>query len=257
MEVAFLEELCDMCAPVMVEGFNSRKEVFNKSSDQPTTFTDLRVNEILYARLLKAGFKESEIISEETPAREAPLDGQVRWIIDPLDGTREFIAGVPEFALSIAYLEAGRPAAAAVCNPVKSFRVTGAVGRGLFVNSRPKGMGPQDNPIVCSRTEYSRGLLGSLEREVRLQPVGSVAYKLALVAGGRARATVSYEGKNSWDIAGGVFLIELSGGLATALDGERFSFQRPLARFEAGLVGCSTFADYQNLYGVFVQCRPR
>ena len=81
--------------------------------------------------------------------------------------------------------------------------------------------------VVASRRETRRGLFAGLEEVLKITPTGSIAHKLAEVAGGRADLTVSLAPKNEWDVCAGVLLAEEAGAKVTDLDGRPFAFNQP------------------------------
>src|SRR3954463_11385170 len=85
-----------------------------KAGHDPVTEADRALDAVLRQNLLREG---EGWLSEETVDDLAPLDKTHVWVVDPLDGTREFVQGIPEFCLSIAYVENGRPVAGGICNP--------------------------------------------------------------------------------------------------------------------------------------------
>lgn len=91
-------------------------ETFTKSDHSPVTSADLAVNQILHDRLATR-FPEDGWLSEETADNEERLSRKRVWIVDPIDGTRSFVRGLPEFCLSVALVENGLPAVAAIFNP--------------------------------------------------------------------------------------------------------------------------------------------
>src|SRR5207248_2871212 len=85
-----------------------------KAAHHPVTQADTELDAVLRKTLLRKG---EGWLSEERADDLSRLDCERVWIVDPLDGTREFIAGIPEFCLSIAYVEGGKPIAGGICNP--------------------------------------------------------------------------------------------------------------------------------------------
>ena len=94
------------------EGF----ETHTKRDHSPVTSADLAVNQML-RESLSAAFPEDGWLSEETPDNSERLDKKRVWIVDPIDGTRSFVRGLPEFCLSVALVENGVPMVAAIFNP--------------------------------------------------------------------------------------------------------------------------------------------
>jgi len=204
-----------------------------------------QVSSLISEKLGEAGFSDSEILSEESKSIHA-LSRDRLWIIDPLDGTREFLAGRPEFALSVCYQKNGALCAGMIFNPISGMLVMGTAEEGILIEIGQVPVGLSGSSVLCSRSEWNKKLKDR-KVELPLVPVGSVANKLGLVAAGLAKATVSYEPKSSWDIAAGAFLIELNGGRITDLSGEDLDFSDPRARFSSGLLASGERKEHSEL----------
>jgi myo-inositol-1(or 4)-monophosphatase len=200
-----------------------------KTGHDPVTEVDRAVD----AALRESLRQESEgWLSEESADDLSRLSREHVWVVDPLDGTREFVAGIPEFCVSIAFVENGRPVAGGVYNPATREEFLGAIDFGVLYNGRPAFASQRttliDALILASRSEVNRGEWNEFNNgECRIQPVGSVAYKLGLVAAGRADVTFTLVPKNEWDVAAGAALVESAGGFVSLLDGSRFTANRP------------------------------
>jgi len=225
-------------------------EVGKKGSAGPVTEADLAANEILMR--LKHELPGSWYISEESDLDPARLDSQYVWIVDPMDGTKEFVERIPEYAVSVALVRSQKILFSAVYNPHDSLIYQ--VDHELFVEEGP-GAQKEKKPGLCvSRSELKRGLFDSFD-SFSIEPVGSIAYKLGLVAIGRFEGVISLRPKNEWDIAGGVGLIEASHKVACDVLGRKFHWNR-MKRLEGVLAGNEDFvketlADH-NLYAAFV-----
>jgi myo-inositol-1(or 4)-monophosphatase len=191
--------------------------VKEKGEDNPLTDADLASDAILADRL-KHAFPEDGWLSEETTDDPVRLTRRRAWIIDPLDGTREFTLGIPEFVVSVGLVVEGRAVLGVLYNPIKDELFAGVVGEGATFNGAPcrvtDHVGLDGARIVCSRTEMKKGMFDRWLDRVKLVPVGSVAYKFGLVAAGQAEATFTPQPRNEWDICAGVALVEAAGGRA-------------------------------------------
>ena len=205
-------------------------ETFTKSDHSPVTSADLAVNQILHDRLATR-FPEDGWLSEETADNEERLSRKRVWIVDPIDGTRSFVRGLPEFCLSVALVENGLPAVAAIFNPATGEFFSAIRGRGLRVEHRSDSDHPpftsSERPVaLVNPWELRVGRLEGLQAHLHCRPIGSIAYALALVAAGQADAVITLTGGNEWDIAAGVLLVEESGGRATSAAGHPVTFNR-------------------------------
>lgn len=215
----------------------------DKGEDNPLTDADLAANEILEAKL-RAALPEAGWLSEESVDDRSRLDCQDCWIVDPLDGTREFTLGVPEFCVSVAFVRGQEAVIGVLYNPIKDELFSGIVGQGAWLNGRPVTAtqhGSLDGArVVCSRSEAKKGWFDPWKEQLDLNPVGSVAYKFGLVAAGKAEATFTPRPRNAWDIAGGVAILHAAGGKASDRYGQpyRFNTPTPLKDGVCGTNGC-------------------
>ena len=194
----------------------------------PVTEADRAVDELL-ARMLPRG--DEGWLSEETKDDQVRLGKRRVWSVDPLDGTKEFVHGIPEWCVSIGFIEDGWPVAGGIANPATGEMFLGAVGVGVTYNGRPAGVSTRaalDGAVVlASRSELDRGDWQRYAGAPFLvKPMGSVAYKLALVAAGLADATWTLAPKHEWDVAAGVALVLAGGGRVRTLDGTPLQFNQ-------------------------------
>lgn len=209
-------------------------EVHIKPDRSPVTSADLAVNGILQGRLQDA-FPDDGWLSEESPDDPARLEKPRVWVIDPIDGTKAFIRREPEFCISVALIEEGRPVVAAIFNPSTNELFSARRGGGLLFNDRP-ALWPEhstDRPpvVALSPWEHEIGRFKSLEAHVAGCPMRSIAWALALAASGRIHAVATFESENEWDVAAGTLLIEETGGTMTDGKGQTLEFNRPDPRY--------------------------
>ncbi len=221
-----------------------------KAGGDPLTEADLALNEALRVRLPRDG---EGWLSEETEDDSLRLDCQRVWVVDPLDGTREFVLGIPEWCVSVALVEAGIAVAGGICNPAAGQTVVGSLESGVTCNGVPcrtrDGARLAGVEVLASRSEMQRG---EWERfagaPFAVRPLGSVAYKLGLVAAGLADATWTLTPKHEWDVAAGAALVRAAGGSVWLPDGSEPRFNRPQPRlpglFAAGLRLAQPIRDY-------------
>jgi myo-inositol-1(or 4)-monophosphatase len=206
------------------EGF----ETAFKANQDPVTTADLKADTILREGLTRS-FPGTGWLSEETRDDYSRLENKFVWVVDPIDGTKEFVSGIPEYALSVALVEDGLPILAAVYNPATKELFAAASGQGAWLNG--KAIKAEHELLVkplllVSRSEIKRGEFEPFEPFAQIRPCGSIAYKLALVAAGMADATFSLGPKNEWDIAAGVLLVSEAGGNVTDRNGAPFTFNQ-------------------------------
>ncbi|TGS13185.1 inositol monophosphatase [Mesorhizobium sp. M2E.F.Ca.ET.209.01.1.1] len=189
---------------------------------------DRKAEEIVFAELSKArpGYA---FLMEERGAVEGE-DAQHRWLVDPLDGTTNFLHGIPLFSVSIALERQGQVVAGVVYNPAMDELYTAERGGGAFMNDRRLRVAGRskltDAVIGCGVPHLGRGQHGNFLIELRnvmaevsgVRRLGSAALDLAYVAAGRMDGFWE-TGLSSWDIAAGILLVREAGGFVSDMDG--------------------------------------
>jgi myo-inositol-1(or 4)-monophosphatase len=192
------------------------------------TAADRRAEETLQAELdhARPGYS---FLGEEGGLHEG-TDKTHCWIVDPLDGTLNFLHGIPHFAISIALEREGTIIAGVVYNPVSDDLFTAERGKGAFLNDRRLRVAARrdlsEAVIACALPHPSRGdvMLTRNEHDAVQQNVaglrrfGAAALDLAWVAAGRVDAYWE-RGLSPWDMAAGIALVREAGGFVTDLDG--------------------------------------
>lgn len=210
-----------------------------KSGRDPVTDADRIANRTLRDVLQQEG---EGWLSEESVDDLSRLERERLWVVDPIDGTREFISGIPEWCISVGFVEAGHAIAGGICNPTTGEIFLGTLGEGVTVNGTSVCVSGRQSlqgaVVLASRSEVARGEWDSCkDAPFMTRPMGSVAYKLALVASGRADATWTRSPKHEWDIAAGAALVQAAGGFVRNLDGSELRFNCP-SPLLPGLVAC-------------------
>jgi myo-inositol-1(or 4)-monophosphatase len=193
-----------------------------KSGRDPVTEADHAANRVLREILVREG---EGWLSEESADDPSRLTREQVWVVDPLDGTREFVEGIPEWCISVGLVECGQAVAGGILNPATGEKILGSLDGGVRYNgeiARPSLRTTLDGALVLgSRSEAKRGEWKRFEgAPFRVRNVGSVAYKLGLVAAGKADATWTLVPKNEWDVAAGTALVMAAGGFVRRLEGE-------------------------------------
>ncbi|MER9869111.1 inositol monophosphatase [Mesorhizobium sp. M0136] len=189
---------------------------------------DRKAEDIVFAELSKArpGYA---FLMEERGVVEGD-DGQHRWIVDPLDGTTNFLHGIPLFAVSIALERQGQIVAGVVYNPAMDELYTAERGGGAFMNDRRLRVAGRtklvDAVIGCGMPHLGRGQHGNFLIELRnvmaevsgVRRLGSASLDLAYVAAGRMDGFWE-TGLSAWDVAAGILLIREAGGFVSDFAG--------------------------------------
>jgi myo-inositol-1(or 4)-monophosphatase len=192
------------------------------------TAADRRAEETVREELAKArpayGF-----LGEEGGAREG-TDKSHRWIVDPLDGTTNFLHGIPHFAVSIALERDGAIVAGLVYNPANEELFIAERGKGAFLNDQRIRVAARrrlaDAIVACGLPHYGRGDLALARSEIAaaqqhfagLRRYGAAALDLAWIAAGRLDAYWERD-LSPWDLAAGLILVREAGGFVSDLDG--------------------------------------
>jgi myo-inositol-1(or 4)-monophosphatase len=191
-----------------------------KIGHDPVTEADRALDAVLRQELLR---EDEGWLSEESVDDPIRLQRSRVWVVDPLDGTREFVQGIPEFCVSIGFVESGRPVAGGIYNPATDETFLGSIDSGVTYNRKPSQPSQRTSLegalILASRSEVKRGEWKAFENAgFTIRPMGSVAYKLALVSAGLADITFTLTPKNEWDVVAGAALVKSARGFVSTLE---------------------------------------
>jgi myo-inositol-1(or 4)-monophosphatase len=221
LEVAL--EAAREAGEILLRHYQGGTESWEKSEDNPVTLADLESDRAIAARL-QAAFPEDGLLSEEAVSEPARAQKSRVWIVDPMDGTKEFTQKIPEFAVSIALTENGEPVMGVIRNPAADVTVWASKGDGAFRDGERVRVSSatrlEDAVMIASRTEISRDKF--IEHQGwfgEIRPVGSIAWKLACIACAEGDLNISLAPKNEWDVCAGDVLVREAGGIYTAFDG--------------------------------------
>ena len=241
--VATRKELLEQVLPVaraagdaILAVYATNFEVRGKSDTSPVTAADERAEAIILAALAKLT-PSIPIVSEEAAAAGTiPAVGESFWLVDPLDGTKEFINRNGEFTVNIALIESGYPTLGVVLAPALSRLFAGAEGVGAFLeeSSRRRPIACRAVPaagltVVASRSHgdaeaLDRFLAG---RKVASQINAGSSLKLCLVAAGEADLYPRLGRTMEWDIAAGDAVLRAAGGMVRTLAGDPLVYGKP------------------------------
>ncbi|WP_034384572.1 inositol monophosphatase family protein [Deinococcus sp. YIM 77859] len=205
------------------------------SADDPVTAADREASDLILAGL-RAAFPGDGLLSEEAADDAGRLDVERVWIVDPIDGTKEYASGSPDYAVSIGLAVGGEPVLGVVYAPATDELFVGVVGEGVTKNGAPAGFSDRAEYVVSvSDTEFQR----ELHRHdlPGMVPSGSVALKLARIAAGEADVTFTMSPRSEWDIAAGHALVRAAGGDLRRRDGRRIRYNLARPHIEQGIIG--------------------
>ena len=225
---------------IIMQYYRDDYEVKEKGYHNPVTTADNEADSFLKSELTSAS-PDYGWLSEETVDSENRLNKERVWIVDPLDGTKEFIEGVPQFVVSVALVENGMPIIGVLHNPVTKETFHASKGNGAFLDDIQYRCSVKESTmdmvILNSRSETRRGLWEPFKENFKeLKPIGSVAYKMGLTAIGKADIFATLRPKNEWDICAGTCLINEAGGKVINLNGKEITFNNRKTLIEPGLI---------------------
>jgi myo-inositol-1(or 4)-monophosphatase len=239
-------KIVEEAGQVIMSYYNDSFSVTEKSPDNPVTEADMAADGLLKQRLM-AQTPDAGWLSEETADTPDRLSRAACWVVDPLDGTKEFVLGIPEFTVSVAFVEEGEPVLAVILNPATGELFTALHGGGSEFGRAASLVSPRNRlagaRIEASRSERIRGEFQPFEDIVSVQTLGSIAYKLARVSSGHADATWSRGPKNEWDICAGVLLVSEAGGCCVDLDNNPITFNKSFPKVNGIIADNSRIHD--------------
>jgi myo-inositol-1(or 4)-monophosphatase len=214
--------------------FRRQVEVRKKPDGSEVSEADLAVDAALKLALMTRR-KDYGWLSEESPDDRERLKHSRVWMIDPIDGTSAFLRHNPEWTVSAALVENGVPVLGLVYAPAKDEMFRAMRGHGAFLNDEP--IRTSDKPtlegaeLIASGGLFKKKIWQEPWPEVETRWVNSVAYRLALVAAGKADATISLSAKAEWDLAAAAVLMDEAGGVTTDHHGNPHPYNREIPRF--------------------------
>ncbi|XP_001650092.2 inositol monophosphatase 2 [Aedes aegypti] len=235
--------LTKQCGPIVLEGFrNSAKDVASKGRhwDLVTEY-DRRVEDVLIEGLKKR-FPDHRMLGEESASeanRKEALDDRPTWIIDPIDGTINFVRGVKFIAISVALVVGKELKIGIIYNPCMDEMYTAIAGQGTFLNGERVRVSGVDNLkgaligheiSIASYKAARPHILGRGEELIKectgLRAFGSAALTLAYISSGNVDG-YCIEYLKPWDIAAGAILIREAGGVVINIDGGEYDILKP------------------------------
>ncbi|RUO76973.1 3'(2'),5'-bisphosphate nucleotidase CysQ [Idiomarina seosinensis] len=228
-----LQQIARDAGAAIMEIYNSDEfDVQLKGDDSPLTKADLAAHRVICDGLSKLAV-QYPIISEES----ADIDWELRkhwhryWLVDPLDGTKEFIKRNGEFTVNIALIEKGEPVCGVVYAPVLDAMYVGQRDKGAFLNGQPiqvEQQTPETLRIVGSRSHASQETTDWLEqlgKPYEMVPMGS-SLKICLVAEGKADIYPRLGPTSEWDTAAAHAVLNAAGGSLKTTDGKALRYNQ-------------------------------
>jgi myo-inositol-1(or 4)-monophosphatase len=232
-QAARLEKSVREAGALALSMFGKPLDSWTKGEAQsPVSAADIAADNLLRERLTSDN-PGIAWLSEESVDDPARLEARYVWIVDPIDGTRAYIGGLPQWAVSVALVENGHPVAACLYAPALDEFFTAVVGGGATRNGIAIKVAPGAD-LANTRIAGPRNLLGRLQAVLppfEIMPrTHSLALRLARVAEGTFDAAFAGGASHDWDLAAADLLVHEAGGALTSLDGAAVIYNRPLPR---------------------------
>ncbi len=231
-EIAVLTDAVAEAGALVLTYFGHSPETWDKPGEGPVSEADLAANDLLQSRLMGA-FPDHGWLSEESADDPARLSRSRVWIIDPIDGTRAFIDGKPEFTICAALAVEGEPVAGVVFNPVKNESFAAIRGCGTTLNGQR--LIADRIPLFADANVLSRKSVLKPSKWQGDAPggrhgyVNSIAYRVCKVATDRWDAAIALNELSEWDLAAADIVLREAGGVVTTRTGAplRYNKQEP------------------------------
>jgi myo-inositol-1(or 4)-monophosphatase len=234
-------------AAIQVDRYERLEHIVKKSAKDVVTEADHESEEAIIG-IIRAAFPSDAILAEESGHSEAghgqgpadgagstsPVDRDHRiWIIDPLDGTVNYAAGIPHFCTSVGFAVGGRPVVGVVIDPLRGEVFSAVAGQGARLDDRPIGASTGDLgdgiiSLALPPSGFSR-VDRAIRKAVRVpRSMGSAALGLAWTANGRFDGFIQWRGLSLWDLAAAGLIAQEAGNIVTTVDGSPwFDLTRP------------------------------
>ncbi len=204
--------------------FRSDFALWEKTPGSPVCEVDLAIDDMLRQRL-SALLPDAGWLSEETADKPDRLARDRIWLVDPIDGTRDYIRGRTGWAVSVALVEAGRVVIGVLDAPARGELWRATAGAGATLNGRPL--------TASARTDFAGArvptdALPKADRDLTMvEKPNSIALRMAMVADDRADLVATLRWGNEWDIAAAALIAQEAGGAVTDALGAELVFNKP------------------------------
>jgi len=217
----------ELALPYFRTGAQTSAKLWYKGQSSPVTEADIALDTFLKGHLLEL-LPQAGWLSEETADDPARLEQGYVWIVDPIDGTRAFATGHPDWAVSIALVKDGKPILGILHAPAHERLYEARLGEGAWSNETKLQISEADKPL---RIAGPKPLVDRLDRTMgpveRLPKVPSLALRLARVAEGTIDVGLVSAHAQDWDIAAADLILQEAGGVLTGLDGAIPIYNKP------------------------------
>jgi myo-inositol-1(or 4)-monophosphatase len=227
-DVQLLKDTVREAGALALSLFRTELKYWTKGVSSPVSEADIAVNDLMDARL-RAATPDYGWLSEESADDEARLSRRLVWIVDPIDGTRGYLAGREDWCVSVALVDDGAPMLAAVFAPATDEFFFAARGQGATRNDRPISV-TGGTALDFTRVAGPKPLVERLRpaaQDITLHPrIASLALRLCRVAQGNLDAAFAGGQSRDWDLAAANLIVQEANGRMTALSGEAILYNR-------------------------------
>jgi myo-inositol-1(or 4)-monophosphatase len=214
---------------IALKTFQTPVRSWLKDQSSPVCEADIAVDDFLRQRLAGAG-SGCGWLSEETADDRSSAQARRLWIVDPIDGTRSYLAGRPDWAISAALVADGRPILAGVLAPVTDELFVAVAGAGATRNGAPikASAGARLADAKVAGPKRLVQALAAVEARIAVAPrIGSLALRLVRVADGELDVAFASRSSHDWDLAAADLLVHEAGGAMTNLVGRGLTYNQP------------------------------
>ena len=227
-DAALLQDTVREAGHLAQSMFRTELKKWTKGASSPVSEADIAVNDLLEARL-RGATPDYGWLSEESADDEVRLSRRLTWIVDPIDGTRNYLNGHDEWCVSVALVEDTSPVLAAVFAPTTNEFFFAARGRGTMLNDRP-ARATQGAALDFSRMAGPKPMVERLNAsggDIKLHPrIGSLALRLCRVAHGGLDAAFAGGNSHDWDLAAADLIVQEADGRMSDLSGDPILYNR-------------------------------
>jgi myo-inositol-1(or 4)-monophosphatase len=224
-EVQRLQEALRAAGAVALKTFRGNVRSWIKGRNSPVCEADIAVDALLHERLARS---DLGWLSEESQDDRRRLNESRIYVVDPIDGTRAYLAGKPDWSICAAVVEHGAPVLAGIYAPVDDEMLIAQAGAGATCNGERIGVtdGPDLSGASIAAPDRYLTLLSATSDIVRIPKIHSLALRLTRVAQGRIDGAMASPNAHDWDLAAADLLVHEAGGVMTTLTGKRLVYNQ-------------------------------
>lgn len=229
---AVMREAAAIAKPFFRHGSQTTARIWSKAGGSPVTEADVAVDTFLKIRLSEM-VPQAAWLSEETADDPARIGRDLVWIVDPIDGTRAFLSGHPDWSIAVALLYKGEPLIGFVHAPALGIAYEAVRGQGAFRDEQKIVVDPRTS-LRAARITGPKPMLDRLTRGagpdpdfVRIDRIPSLALRLVRVAEGSVDVGMISSDARDWDLAAADLVLREAGGLVGTMSGQATVYNRP------------------------------